>query len=376
MAELGLSGIRKGFGDTLILKGVDLHVADGQLVVLVGPSGCGKSTLLRTIAGLELPDQGTIRIAGKDLTKAPPKDRDIGMVFQSYAIWPHMSVFENVAFPLIHGHHGKPSASEVRARVMRALTRVQLEDFADRPAPFLSGGQQQRVALARALVHEPPLLLFDEPLSNLDAKLREQMRTDVRRLTESLGMTTVYVTHDQIEALAMSDRIAVMRHGRIVQQGTPREVYFEPVNAFVAQFLGGGNSLSGTLAETCSARRPCVVRTALGPLPGIAARALPAGARVQLIVRPEGFRLHLASRSLPDTMGLLSGTARSVSFLGNSLEVLVEIGQTELRARLDPGLQIAAGARLQLALILERCIVTADDTDANKAFEGGNGLAR
>lgn len=246
MAELGLSGIRKGFGDTLILKGVDLHVGDGQLVVLVGPSGCGKSTLLRTIAGLELPDAGTIHIAGKDLTKAPPKDRDIGMVFQSYALYPHLTVRDNLAFGL--KLRGTPAA-EINARIEEASAMLGLAKLMDRLPKQLSGGQRQRVAMGRAIVRRPTIFLFDEPLSNLDAALRAEVRVEIRRLHDRLGATTLYVTHDQVEAMTLADSLWVLNGGLVEQKGPPLEIYERPRTKFVATFLGSPqmNLVSGEL---------------------------------------------------------------------------------------------------------------------------------
>ncbi|MCB9601850.1 MAG: sn-glycerol-3-phosphate ABC transporter ATP-binding protein UgpC [Sandaracinus sp.] len=235
MAELGLSGIRKGFGDTLILKGVDLHVADGQLVVLVGPSGCGKSTLLRTIAGLELPDQGTIRIAGKDLTKAPPKDRDIGMVFQSYALYPHLTVRDNLAFGL---NLRKTDPSIVAKRIDEVAKMLGLGHLLERFPRQLSGGQRQRVAMGRAIARRPSIFLFDEPLSNLDAALRAEVRVEIKRLHAELAATMVYVTHDQVEAMTLADKLVVLNGGLVEQEGTPLEVYERPKTKFVAGFLG------------------------------------------------------------------------------------------------------------------------------------------
>src|ERR687885_785728 len=228
---------------------VHLEVGAGEFLVLLGPSGCGKTTTLRCVAGLERPDGGSIVVAGRKVSGngrfVPPHKRDIGMVFQSYAIWPHMSVFENVAFPL-RVARGIPGA-DIKRRVEEALATVQLAGYEGRMATQLSGGQQQRLALARALVRQPRVLLLDEPLSNLDAKLREHMRTEVRELQRALGITTLYVTHDQAEALSMSNRIAVMERGRIMQEGTPREIYQRPATRFVADFVGNANFLEATV---------------------------------------------------------------------------------------------------------------------------------
>src|SRR5688572_3565007 len=232
----------------------------GTFFTMLGPSGCGKTTTLRCIAGLETPDDGWISVDGRILfdraakVNVPVEQRAVGMVFQSYAIWPHMTVAENVAFPLTVSKQRRYSKSEIEAAVARALEVVDLQGFQTRPAPRLSGGQQQRVALARAIVHEPRLLLLDEPLSNLDAQLREEMRGELKRLQSKIGITTVYVTHDQSEALALSDRIAVIDQGRIRQIGSPQDIYFRPANPFVARFVGATNLLGGRLIGSANGR--------------------------------------------------------------------------------------------------------------------------
>ena len=234
---------RSGAEPVAALRGISLNVAAGEFFALLGPSGCGKTTLLQSIAGLETPDDGSIEIAGVSVLdqrsglQVPANRRGIGMVFQSYAIWPHMSVFENVAFPLVHGRdHGR--GGDVRKRVLEALALVKLADHADRPAPHLSGGQQQRVALARAIVNQPRLILLDEPLSNLDAKLRVQVRSEIKRFHQDLQATVIYVTHDQLEALTMADKMAVMNGGLLQQYDTPANIFAKPANTFVASFVG------------------------------------------------------------------------------------------------------------------------------------------
>src|SRR3954470_2824006 len=237
------------------VMGASFEAKPGEIFTLLGPSGCGKTTTLRCIAGLELPDDGVISLAGAEIFHAgrgkvvPMYDRDIGMVFQSYAIWPHMTVFQNAAYPLRFARSPRLSRSEIAARVERVLETVGLSRYSTRSATQLSGGQQQRLALARALVRAPKLLLLDEPLSNLDAQLREQMRAELKRIQLESGVTTIYVTHDQAEAMAISDRIAVLNQGRIVQAGTPSEIYETPNCEFVADFIGRTNMFRGKLAE-------------------------------------------------------------------------------------------------------------------------------
>ena len=280
------------------LKGIDFEVPQGGFYTLLGESGCGKSTTLRCVAGLEDPDGGSISIGGSLVadvdrgTNVPTYERDIGLVFQSYAIWPHMDVFANVAYPL-RVQRPRLAAADIKDRVMEALRLVGMESFAARSATKLSGGQQQRVAFARALVRRPKLLLLDEPLSNLDAKLREQMRFELQELISRTGVTTLYVTHDQSEALAMSDTVAVMAAGRIVQSGSPREVYGQPVNRTVADFLGSANILRGRVVEAHDGLATVALdgggRTVAVP----SRAAVSPGSSVDVIFRPEDVTTHL-----------------------------------------------------------------------------------
>src|SRR6186997_1485860 len=269
---------------------VTFTVEEGRLFTLLGPSGCGKTTTLRSIAGLERPRAGEISVNGRVVFSSgkrvfvAPNRRGFGMVFQSYAIWPHMTVFENAAFPLEVGDR-KYSRKQIRENVTRVLTAVQLDHLADREATKLSGGQQQRLALARALVMEPALLLLDEPLSNLDAKLRERMRFELKRLQRELGITTVYVTHDQSEALALSHEIAVMSEGRIQQIASPREIYERPVNSFVADFVGSTNFLDGSVLGPDGAEGQYRVRTPIGDVSVLGTEAFKPNDKVLVSVR-------------------------------------------------------------------------------------------
>ena len=353
------------------MRDVSFIVQTGQFFTLLGPSGCGKTTTLHCIAGLQTPDAGEILMDDSVLYSSqrgidvPASQRDIGMVFQSYAIWPHMTVFENVAFPLIYGRR-RPPREEVRARVARVLSLVKLDGLADRAAPFLSGGQQQRVALARALVHEPPLLLLDEPLSNLDAKLRDQMRVELRELITSLGMTTIYVTHDQIEALAMSDRIVLMRDGRIVQEGEPRDIYFHPNDAFVAEFLGSSNILRGRLVGHEPDRRRGIVETPLGRFGCVPACGMASGAAADLVIRPEGFRLCDATAAA-DGPNQLQGQVETVTFTGGSVEARVRVKDRQLRVKLDSFADIRPQGMLRLEVLSDRCAaVPAEEPSAER----------
>ena len=247
MARIELDGVRKTFADAVALESVSLTVEEGEFFTLVGPSGCGKTTTLRTIAGLESPTDGTVRFDGADMTGVPTEERNVGIVFQNYALFPHMTVRENVSYGLKFAD--PPAGTTVRERVDELLELVDLPDAGDRDPDELSGGQQQRIALARALAPQPDVLLLDEPMSALDARLRERLRRQVKEIQQDLGVTTVYVTHDQAEALAISDRLAVMNDGRVEQVGTPREVYRQPATEFVAGFVGENNLLRGTVTD-------------------------------------------------------------------------------------------------------------------------------
>ncbi|HEY7485222.1 MAG TPA: ABC transporter ATP-binding protein [Streptosporangiaceae bacterium] len=335
------------------LAGVSFDVRPGELFTLLGPSGCGKTTTLRSIAGLERPDDGTISVGDRVLydkergISVPSNARRLGMVFQSYAIWPHMTVFANAAFPLeVLPRRRRPGRAALDERVRKVLERVELGDYADRPATKLSGGQQQRLALARALVMEPQLLLLDEPLSNLDAKLRESMRFELKRMQRELGLTAIYVTHDQSEALALSSRIAVMQAGRIVQIGKPREVYERPNCQFVADFIGVTNFVPGTVAAHGDGRYR--VRTSDGDLWVTSDLDLAVGTEVTLSVRPECVALSLEPGS--SAVNEWHGRVVNRAFLGDSVDHVVGIGKIELRNRSNPAQSIAPGTDVYLTI--------------------------
>jgi len=312
-------------GAVVAVDGVSLEVRDGELVTLLGPSGCGKTTALRIIAGFESPSSGRVLINGQDVTHQPPHTRNTAMVFQSYAIFPHLTVAQNVAFGL--EMRGVPK-NDIAARVHDILDLVGLAGLQHRSPEQLSGGQQQRVALARAIITEPRVLLFDEPLSNLDAKLREQMRGEVRKLQRRLGITSVYVTHDQAEAMALSDRIIVMEAGRVQQVGAPLEIYARPANRFVADFIGRVNFIEGLVVEAGSDRVSVDVRGRILAVP-IPPTVLGAGANVSLVVRPETIRLHAASSTTTDSF---TGVIRRVVYLGPAAEYEIDWNGTPLLA--------------------------------------------
>lgn len=339
---------------------INLEVKAGEFYSLLGPSGCGKTTTLRCIAGLETPNGGEIRLNGEVVFSqngnrvVPVHKRDIGMVFQSYAIWPHMNVFDNVAYPLRHGSSKRIPEKDIASRVVEVLRLVHMDHLAKRSTTQLSGGQQQRVALARALSRRPSIVLLDEPLSNLDAKLREEMRVELRDLFHHLGTTAVYVTHDQLEALAMSDRLAVMLDGRIVQEGTPREIYSRPAHAFVAGFVGNMNFLSGRVTS----RAPefgSVVETSVGLIQCSNPGKVAEGQEVKIAIRPESITV---TRLIPDaSRNALPAQVMWVQFLGDFLAGEIRIGDQVLRVKMRPQDAVQSGESVYALLPPESCLV-------------------
>jgi iron(III) transport system ATP-binding protein len=348
-------------GGVNAVSGVTFTVKAGDFYTLLGPSGCGKTSTLRCIAGLEIADGGTIVAHGEVLSDArsgrfiPSEQRSMGMVFQSYAIWPHMTVFENVAFPL-RVARTKVAASEIARRVGEALGAVHLAGYEGRPSTNLSGGQQQRVALARALVREPKVLLLDEPLSNLDAKLRDVLRGEIRDLQRRLGITTIYVTHDQSEALSMSDRIAVLADGRIVQEGSPREIYHAPATKFVADFVGTSNALEATVVGTGAGGR-MLLETSAGRLEAVCPPQVGGGETVTLAVRPEDIRLH---RTAPAGVNVLAGTVGRIVFLGDYIHCELSVGTALLATRQHPTTALRPGDAVHVELPHEFCTIFSD----------------
>ena len=311
--------LTKKFGAMAAVDNVTLSIEEGELFTLLGPSGCGKTTLLRLIAGFYAPDAGDIRFDGQRVNDMPPHERGIGMVFQNYALWPHMTVFDNAAYGLKLRKIGR---AEIAARVEAVLEKVKLGGLGDRYPGQLSGGQQQRVALARALVLNPKILLLDEPLSNLDAKIRVQVRQEIRKLQKELGITTIYVTHDQEEALTLSDRIAVFNQGKVFQVGTPKELYERPANRFVADFIGINNLIDGTVEAVEPRERRLRVKTALGALSALLDERFQVGTRCILCIRPENATVDDAAA--PDR-NLVQGRITFAAYLGNTLRYDVEV---------------------------------------------------
>ncbi len=367
---LAIENLHKVFqaaGQTRVraVDGVNLSIGNGQLLTLLGPSGCGKTTTLRCLAGLERPDSGRIVIGDVTVFDSqqrifvPPSDRGIGMVFQSYAIWPHMSVFENVAFPLRVSRARRYSAVEIKDKVRGALEMVRLAGFERRASTQLSGGQQQRLALARGLVHQPKVLLLDEPLSNLDAKLREQMRFELKHLQRTLRITTVYVTHDQSEALALSDEVAVFNAGRVVQRGSPQEIYSRPASRFVADFIGSANFVTGSVAQEAGPDGLVGIATAHGILRCAFAEPVQVGQKVVLTARPEDLMLHAeppAAGAGETALNMLAGTISGRIFLGDVIDYTVDLGETELRIRARPEQDFRVRQSVHIGVAPRKCV--------------------
>jgi iron(III) transport system ATP-binding protein len=351
-------------GEVRALRGVSFEVGKGELFTLLGPSGCGKTTTLRCIAGLEQPRSGEIVIddhpvfsAGRGLF-VPPERRNIGMVFQSYAIWPHMTVFQNVAYPL----EKEVSRAQISERVARILDRLSLGALADRLAPNLSGGQQQRVALARALVAQPQVLLLDEPLSNLDAKLREQMRFELKALQESFGITTVYVTHDQEEALALSDRLGLMHEGELIEVGSPADLYLRPAHRVTADFLGTSNFIAAQVER--NGAQPwdeMLLTTRIGKFVAQRSVEWQPGAETQLFFRPESVEL-LDETVENEKANHSVGIVERVTFLGNSADVIMRCNDVKLRARTHPARTPAMGREVRFTVAPQACIAFPNDS--------------
>ncbi len=337
MTRLVLNGLAKRFGRVQALKSLDLDVGEGELISLLGPSGCGKTTTLRCVAGFEYAEEGHITFDGQDVTALPPEKRDIGMVFQNYALFPHMTVAENLAFGLEMRRVDRGAAHR---RIEQALKTVQLSAQLDRYPRQLSGGQQQRVALARALVIEPRVLLLDEPLANLDATLREEMRFFIRDLQKRVGITTLYVTHDQSEAMVMSDRVVVMFDGEIAQLGKPQDIYARPRSRRVARFIGRANFLDGTVDRPLAASTYAVI-TRIGLVRARGDADLRPGARVSIAVRPEAIELRPEA---PDDQTSYACTVEKTYFLGGAVDhILGCAGETQLLAQTSPGRGVESG---------------------------------
>jgi iron(III) transport system ATP-binding protein len=362
-ADLSVQNLGKRYGDKWVVRDLSFVVPGGSFLSIVGPSGCGKSTTLRLIAGLDRPDSGEIRIGPTSMSSSangvsiPAEKRKIGFVFQSYALWPHMTVFEHVLYPL-RGHN--LSREQMVERVEATLSIVGLEDLKPRYPSELSGGQQQRVALARAVVQEPAILLLDEPLSNLDAALRARMGLEVRSLQRQLQFTAIYVTHDRVEALSLSDRVMVMNEGRAIEYGTPLEVYEQPQDLFSARFVSGANTLPGTVLSTDGN----IVRVRLADGGAVIdapaksrAPAVKVGDDVWVATRPEA--ISITSERMIGGANLLPATVETVTYFGAYCDVLTRVGESPVNARVDPAqaMQAKVGEALTLALPVSALVV-------------------
>ena len=353
MPGVAIKSLTKRYGDVAAVEALSLEVKPGELVSLLGPSGCGKTTTLRLVAGFLRPEAGEIWVGERCLSSAasvvPPERRRMAMIFQSYALWPHMTVARNVAYGL-RFKSGMPKADRDR-RVADILRTVQLSGFESRYPGELSGGQQQRVAVARALVVEPEILLLDEPLSNLDANLREEMRFEIRRLHEAFGITTLYVTHDQAEAMVISDRVAVLHRGRVVQVGSAEDLFRRPRTRFVAEFIGRTNRIDAQVAEPgVAAHGPLRLRLA-------SAAGVP-GTLLVVSIRPHEIELVLAGRSAPAGANVLAGAVQRTSYLGDAVDYHVRVNGSDvvLRVTAPPPARFAAGEAVTLAIAPEACV--------------------
>ncbi len=349
---ISIRGLRKTYGSFVAVESLDLDIAAGEVIALLGPSGCGKTTTLQLMAGFIAPTRGEIRVNDRVLSRpdrvVPPERRGMSLIFQSYAVWPHKTVAENVAYGL---HVRRLPKAEIAARVKKNLSFVRLEHLAERYPAELSGGQQQRVALARALAVDPEILLLDEPLSNLDAGLREEMRFEIRQLHETTGVTMIYVTHDQMEAMVCADRIAVMNKGRIEQVGTGFEIYERPATQFVASFIGRSNTLSGTLVG------PGVVTAAGSTIRVVDDSGAAAGLPVAVCVRPHRIALGVAPECPSNR---LEGRVERASYLGDAADYLVALADgTRIRASVPPETRHQVGDRIDVYLPVQACRVVA-----------------
>ncbi len=357
MAFIKIENLVKKFGNMVAVNRISLEIRKGEILTLLGPSGCGKTTTLRCIAGLEKPDEGDILIDGQPMFSkgfVPPSQRGIGMVFQNYAVWPHLRVFDNVAYGL---KLQKLSKQTIKEKVTEVLESVGLSGLGRRYPGQLSGGQQQRVALARALVRNPKVLLLDEPLSNLDAKLRERMRFEIKSLVRRMNITTVYVTHDQAEAMVISDRIAVMDSGNIVQVGAPEEIYKKPANRFVADFIGTTNFIPGEISQVQRERQFVSIQTEFGQMLSKVFDSAMAtvNQRVYASIRPEDIEIFTSPGGQKEN--LFKGTILYRAYLGNFLYLFVNIDHTMIRVQVPYDIRQKEGEELYLFLNPEKCII-------------------
>jgi len=358
LSHVELKSLKKVYGTTVAVDGIDLDIGKGEFLTLLGPSGCGKTTTLRMVAGLIEPTDGEIWVGGRLLSSAarrliPPEKRNMGMVFQSFAVWPHMKVFDNVAFPL---YNLKMVRDKIRDRVKQSLELVKMIGLEDRYPANLSGGQQQRVALARALAIQPDTMLFDEPLSNLDAKLREEMRFELKEIQRKIGVTSIYVTHDQAEAMAISDRIVVMSNGKIKQIGKPSEIYDNPKDPFTAEFIGLANHLPGKV----SGERLVTLATHEElAIDGLIASGV--GSEVLVSIRPHNSKVKIFEEKGKNSKNELAGVVEKVSYLGDRVDYRITTGARTVRVQTEPGMIYTEGTTVSLLLPPDKISVITKD---------------
>ncbi|GAB4112227.1 MAG: ABC transporter ATP-binding protein [Candidatus Caldatribacteriota bacterium] len=356
MAILKVENLNKNFGKVRAVQKVSFEAPEGKVLSLLGPSGCGKTTTLRCIAGFENPDDGKIYLDNRDITNIPPEKRGIGMVFQNYALWPHMTVYGNLAFGL---QIRKISKEEINKRIKRVLEIVQLSGYEDRFPRQLSGGQQQRIAMARALVFEPEIMLLDEPLSNLDAKLREEMRFEFTEMQKKLGITAVYVTHDQAEALVISDKIVILDQGKIIQSGTPKEIYAHPINKFVAGFIAVSSFMEGEIDSFIPEEKKIIVKTNDGLIIYGYNNHLSLGQKVAVAIRTNVIKFVAEKElDLQKKINIFRGKIIQASYLGNTIDYRIKVGRWEVRTNSDAKYNFQVGEEVFFYLPPEEIVIT------------------
>ena len=359
MAILKVKNLSKNFGKVKAVQDVTFEATEGKVLSLLGPSGCGKTTTLRCIAGFENPDQGEIYLDNRNITPFPPEKRGIGMVFQNYALWPHMTVYGNLAFGLQIRKVPKP---EIDKRTRKVLSMVQLEGYENRYPRQMSGGQQQRIAMARALVFEPEIMLLDEPLSNLDAQLREEMRFEFTELQRKLGITAIYVTHDQAEALVISDKILILDQGKMVQFGTPREIYSNPKNKFVAGFIAVTSFIDGRIDSFTEEKKKVIVKTDDGLVIHGFNNSFDIGKKVSVAMRMNVIKfIQDENKSDKNTVNIFKGKIIQSSYLGNIIDYKIKVGNWEVRTKSDAKYNFKVGEEVTFYLSPEDIIVTREE---------------
>jgi len=356
MAILKVKNLNKYFGKVKAVQDVTFEATEGKVLSLLGPSGCGKTTTLRCIAGFENPDSGEIYLDDRKITYVPPEKRGIGMIFQNYALWPHMTVYGNLAFGL---QIRKVPKDEITKKIKKVLGMVQLEGYENRYPRQMSGGQQQRIAMARALVFEPEIMLLDEPLSNLDAQLREEMRFEFTELQRKLGITAIYVTHDQAEALVISDKIVILDQGKIVQSGSPREIYSDPKNKFVAGFIAVTSFINGSVDSLIEDKKKVVVKTNDGLVIHGFNNSFDVGQRVSVAMRMNVLKfIQDENKSDKNTVNIFKGRIIQSSYLGNIIDYKIKVGNWEIRTNSDAKYSFKVGEEVTFYLSPEDIIVT------------------